>query len=135
MIKGSCLCGEVTYEYTGTFGTITICHCSDCRKAQGSGSVVAAPADVTAFRWTGGQHLITEFESSPGKMRAFCQRCGAPLYSRRDDLPGVMRLRMGTIDTPTDAKPVAHIFADNLPAWAEMDDALPRYSRHEPGRG
>lgn len=135
MIEGSCLCGAVHYKYSGDFGTITVCHCSDCRKAQGSVSVVAAPADATQLRFTRGQELIHEYESSPGKKRAFCSRCGAPLYSRKDDLPGVLRLRMGTVDTPTDAKPVAHIFAANLPPWAAMDDALPRYERHEPGRG
>lgn len=134
MINGSCLCGEVRYEYEGDFGTITVCHCSDCRKAQGSTTVVAAPVDAAGFRWTSGQQLITEYESSPGKKRAFCRQCGAPLYSRRDDLPGVLRLRMGSIDTPTGAKPEAHIFAANLPAWAAMDDALPRYEKLETAR-
>ena len=135
MIKGSCMCGAVRYEYEGRFGTITICHCSDCRKAQGSASVIAAPIDVADFRWTAGQELITEYESSPGKKRAFCSRCGSPLYSRRDEQPKVLRLRMGTIDSETDAQPVAHIFAAGLPPWAELDDELPRYDTLEPGRG
>jgi len=134
MIYGSCLCGGVQYEYTGGFGTITICHCTDCRKAQGSSNVVAAPVDANALRWTQGRDLIAEYESSLGKMRAFCRHCGAPLYSRKDSLPDVLRLRMGTIDTPTDARPVAHIFATNLPVWAAMDDDLPRYEKLEPDR-
>lgn len=135
MIEGSCLCGAVRYEYGGEFGAITVCHCSDCRKAQGSASVVAAPVEAAKLRWTSGQDAICEYESSPGKKRAFCGRCGAPLYSRKDDLPGVLRLRMGTIDTPTDVTPVAHIFAANLPPWAAMDDSWPRYEKQEPGRG
>lgn len=134
MIEGSCLCGAVGYQYEGDFGTITVCHCSDCRKAQGSSSVIAAPVERGMFRWTRGEELIAEFESSPGKKRAFCSRCGSPLYSRKDDLPGVLRLRMGTIDTPTEAAPVAHIFATNLPQWAAIDDDLPRYERLEPQR-
>jgi hypothetical protein len=134
MIEGSCQCGEVSYEYAGEFGVITVCHCSDCRKAQGSASVVAAPVDTAHFRWKRGEEWITEYESSPGKKRAFCRRCGSPLYSRRDDLPGVLRLRMGTIDTPTDATPVAHIFATGVPPWAALDDGWPRYERLEPQR-
>lgn len=135
MIHGSCLCRAIKYEYTGEFGTITVCHCSDCRKAQGTTSVVAAPVKAAQFQWTTGQELIREFESSPGKKRAFCGHCGSPLYSRRDDVPEVLRLRMGTIDTATQATPVAHIFAANLPPWAALDDDWPRYERHEPGRG
>ncbi|HEY0845290.1 MAG TPA: GFA family protein [Noviherbaspirillum sp.] len=134
MIEGSCMCGGVRYQYAGDFGTITVCHCSDCRKAQGTSTVVAAPVDVAAFRWVSGKDLITEYESSPGKKRAFCRCCGSPLYSRKDDMPDVLRLRMGTLDTPTDAAPVAHIFATNLPRWASIDDDLPRYEKLEPQR-
>lgn len=134
MIQGSCMCGAVKYEYTGDFGTITICHCSDCRKAQGSSAVVAAPVDASKFRWTQGEELITEYESSPGKKRAFCKRCGSPLYSRRDREPRLLRLRMGSIDTPVEATPVAHIYVSDLPPWAELDDDLPRYDTLEPGR-
>jgi len=134
MMKGSCMCGGVAYEYAGDFGTITVCHCSDCRKAQGTSGVVAAPIDRKQFRWTQGEDLITEYESSPGKKRAFCSRCGSPLYSRRDDAPDVLRLRMGTLDTPTEATPAAHIFTSGIPPWAAINDELPHYDTHEPGR-
>lgn len=133
LIEGGCHCGAVRYEYSGEFGTITACHCADCRQLQGTG-VIAAPADARLLRWTAGRDLITEYASSPGKLRAFCSCCGTPLYSRRPDVPDVLRLRMGSIETPTDAAPVAHIFCKDLPPWAMLDDALPRYPAHEPGR-
>ncbi|MBC7414273.1 MAG: GFA family protein [Herminiimonas sp.] len=134
-IEGSCKCGEVRLSYEGEVGTVTVCHCADCRKLQGGAGVIAAPVASATLRWTSGQALITEFESSPGKKRAFCSHCGTPLYSRRDDLPHVLRLRMGSIDTATEVVPVAHIFCNDLPPWAMLDDDLPRYPRHEPGRG
>ena len=134
-IEGSCKCGAVHYRYIGEIGTVTVCHCADCRKLQGGAGVVAAPVASAGVKWSGGRELITEFESSPGKQRAFCRRCGTPLYSRRVDVPEVLRLRMGCIDSPTDVVPVAHIFCHDVPAWASLDDDLPRYPRHEPGRG
>ena len=33
---GSCLCGQVRYQVSGDFGSRTICHCKNCRKASGS---------------------------------------------------------------------------------------------------
>ncbi len=135
IIDGSCKCGGVRFTYDGEVGTVTVCHCIDCRKLQGGAGVVAAPLASTGLAWHTGHDLITEFESSPGKKRAFCSRCGTPLYSRRDDVPQVLRLRMGSIDTPTDVVPVAHIFSADLPQWASLDDDFPRYPRHEPGRG
>ena len=134
MTRGSCKCQAVRFEYSGEFGVITVCHCADCRKLQGSTGVVAAPVASSQLRWIAGQDRITEYESSPGKKRAFCSSCGTPLYSRRDDVPEVVRLRMGSLDTPTDATPVAHIFCQDLPAWASLDDEWPHYVRHEPGR-
>ena len=135
IIDGSCKCGAVRYAYDGEIGTVTVCHCIDCRKLQGGAGVVAAPLSSAGLQWHTGRDLITEFESSPGKKRAFCSRCDTPLYSRRDDAPQMLRLRMGSIDTPTDVAPAAHIFCDDLPCWARLDDDLPRYPRHEPGRG
>ena len=134
MTQGSCKCQTVRFVYSGEFGVITVCHCADCRKLQGSTGVVAAPADRGQLRWIAGQDRITEYESSPGKKRAFCGCCGTPLYSRRDDAPEVLRLRMGSLDTPKDVTPVAHIFCKGIPAWAALDDECPRYERHEPGR-
>ena len=134
IIEGSCKCSAVQFAYDGEVGAVTICHCADCRKLQGGGGVVAAPLASAALQWRRGRDLITEFESSPGKKRGFCSRCGTPLYSRRDDAPAVLRLRMGSIDTPTSALPMAHIFCNDLPVWARLDDDLPRYPRHEPGR-
>lgn len=134
MIEGSCKCGAVRFGYAGDFGVITVCHCADCRKLQGGGGVVAAPARSDQLHWIRGVDQITEFASSPGKWRAFCRCCGTPLYSRRDAVPAVLRLRMGTIDSATAALPAAHIFCEDVPAWAALDDALPRYPRHEPGR-
>lgn len=133
-IEGSCKCGSVRFDYQGEVGTVTVCHCVDCRKIQGGAGVIAAPLASDRLQWRSGRELITEFESSPGKKRAFCSRCGTPLYSRRDDAPQVLRLRMGSIDSATEVVPVAHIFCSGLPAWASLDDDLPRYPGHEPGR-
>ena len=35
-IRGSCLCGAVSYEITGSFKVIGHCHCSTCRKSHGA---------------------------------------------------------------------------------------------------
>jgi hypothetical protein len=43
MLKGSCLCGQVRYEYDGEITEISICHCQQCRKAQGAAHAVVSP--------------------------------------------------------------------------------------------
>ena len=136
-ITGGCLCGGGRFSYSGelggSLGMVTVCHCGQCRRAQGLASGVA-PARADGFVVTQGRDLIREYQSSPDKVRAFCGTCGAPLYSRRDSKPEALRLRLGTLDAPpSDLVVEAHTFAVDVPAWAEADDA-PRYPGPEPGR-
>lgn len=98
MITGSCLYGGVQFEISGELAPIQICHCSQCRKAQGGPFATNIPVPTTQLSIRQGQTLIKEFHSSPGKVRAFCSACGSPLYSRRDAMPDVVRIRAGSLD-------------------------------------
>ena len=136
-LTGGCLCGGVRFAYRGpiggALGAVTVCHCGQCRRAQGFAAAVA-PALAEGFTLTRGGHLISEYQSSPGKYRAFCGVCGAPLYSRASAKPTALRLRLGALDaTPEGLAIEAHIHAEDGPAWILPDDA-PRYPGQEPGR-
>lgn len=126
MIKGSCLCGGVRYEYDGAIEEISICHCSQCRKAQGSAFVAVSPIASARFRLLAGAELLREFRATPHKARVFCGNCGSPIYSARDDLPQVKRLRLGTVDTPFQAARTYHIHAASKASWHEITDAFPQ---------
>lgn len=70
-----------------------------CQKGQGSAFVAVAPVLTEKFRFIRGEECLKEFRASPSKRRVFCAECGSPLYSERDDLQGIRRLRLGTLDT------------------------------------
>ncbi len=57
MIQGSCLCGEIHYEYDGEIGEVSICHCSKCGKAQGSAFAAVSPLAADRFRLLPSAHL------------------------------------------------------------------------------
>ncbi len=132
MIEGSCLCGGVRYEYDGAIEEISICHCSQCRKAQGSAFATVSPVAAAKFRLLSGAELLREYRSSPDKARVFCSRCGSPLYSALDQRPEVKRLRLGTVDTPFECAQVFHIFTDSMASWYDCDDGRPRYAQRKP---
>jgi hypothetical protein len=134
MHRGSCQCGTVRYEIHGDLGPIVLCHCGQCRKAQGSAFAANAPVRAADFVIVAGWDALAEYESSPGKTRAFCRRCGSPIFSRRDALPGVVRLRVGTLDSRIEGKPTAHIYAASKAEWDEIHDDLPQYAAQEPSR-
>ena len=132
MIKGSCLCGGVRYEYDGEIDEISICHCSQCRKAQGSAFAAVSPVATERFRILAGAELLREYRSSPGKVRAFCSNCGSPIYSAKDDLPQFRRLRLGTVDTSFACDNTFHIFTGSKASWWEFNDTHPRFAERKP---
>lgn len=132
MLTGGCLCNGIRYEYDGRIEEISMCHCSMCRKAQGSAYVAVSPVHAGQFRITQGRELLKEYRAVPHKARVFCSHCGSPLYSARDDLPGVIRLRLGTIDTPFRCENAYHIYIDSKADWETVTDGLPRYSAMKP---
>ena len=126
--QGSCLCGGVRFEIAGPLAPIQICYCSQCRKAQGGPLGSNIPVKVDQLTWLAGRDLLREYESSPGKLRAFCSHCGSPVYSARPSKPEVLRIRAGLLDEPV-ATPVElhqHL-ASRCSWWPEPDDELPHF--------
>jgi hypothetical protein len=122
----------VKYEYRGELGPIVFCHCSRCRKAQGSAFATNSPINESGFSLLSGKETLREYESSAGKFRAFCSNCGSPVFSRFTGKPGILRLRIGTLDTRIAERPSAHIYAGSHAEWFDILDDLPQYEAGVP---
>ncbi|MGD8785433.1 MAG: GFA family protein [Thioalkalispiraceae bacterium] len=127
MYKGGCLCGGIRYEITGEITDIVYCHCSECRKAQGSAFATNGVVDTASFHILSGEDLLTSFEPSPGYAKLFCSKCGSPIISKSNKKPGVVRVRLGTIESDILERPQAHIFVVSKANWEEICGELPRF--------
>lgn len=133
MHTGGCLCGAVRYEISGELAPIQVCHCGQCRKAQGGPFATNLPVDRVAFRLLSGESELAEYRATPEKKRVFCRTCGSPIYSTRDALPETLRVRAGTLDEPVRTKLEAHYYVDSRATWWPLEDNLPRYGGAKPG--
>jgi len=133
-LKGSCLCGNIQFEYSGKLGSITQCHCNQCRKSNGTAFAANSQIEKSQYKIVTGNDLIREYESTKGKFRAFCNNCGSPIYSRKNSFPDKLRIRIGLLDTRIDKRPSFHIFVDSKAEWHEICDEIPKYPEFEPGR-
>ena len=79
-LSGSCLCGSVHYTTTASIGFAEHCHCSMCRKAHGTAFSTNAVVPTDSLVIHGREHL-SEYASSPGRLKQFCSRCGAQISS------------------------------------------------------
>ncbi len=135
MYQGRCLCGGIRFKITGPIRNIIYCHCSQCRRAQGSAFATNGIVAKSDFIITQGEALLTGYESTPGQTKSFCQRCGSPIKSEHIAKPDQVRVRLGTIESDITERPEAHIFVSSKANWEEdICGDLPQYDGHEPNR-
>ena len=132
MQSGSCLCRAVRFEVVGDLAPIQVCHCGDCRKAQGSAFGTNIPVATADFRLVSGAEQLQAYESSPGKERVFCRRCGSPIFSRLTARPDLVRLRAGTLDGPVATEVGFHFHVASKAGWWPITDGKPQYPDERP---
>ncbi len=127
MIKGSCLCGEVKFEISGTPWALTYCHCSRCRKAAGVYSaILSGPVDDLTI--TNGEEAITRYrtDAHPKYRRAFCRHCGSSLGVLETD-EGIYAVAASALDDDPQVRPSIHFHTVSKPCWYEIDDDLQKF--------
>lgn len=130
-IEGSCLCGEVGYEYSGDVRVFQYCHCSRCRKFTGSAHAANIIIDPANFRWTRGESLVGRYEVPGAKFHAtsFCRNCGSSLPWTNKTGSAVI-IPAGTLDADPGIRPQQNIQYASRAPWYEEAANLPKYDEY-----
>lgn len=126
MLRGSCLCGAVRFRAALPTKWVAHCHCTSCRRAHGAAFVTWAGFASEQFALEPDAVQPSWYESSPGARRAFCPRCGSPMFFSSTRWPGEMHVARALIEGALDREPGAHVFYETHVPWARVDDELPR---------
>ena len=134
-LRGSCLCGGVTFEITEPFLNANHCHCSRCRKHSGGFGLTQGRVRREGFRLLAGGDLITVYRPENGMVKAFCSRCGSSLFGRTWPDGPEISVRLSAVDGDPGIKPEFHTFVDSKAPWDKLpSDGLPRYREGHPDR-
>ena len=120
---GSCLCGTATFEVHGDFDSFYLCHCQHCQKDTGSAHAANLFSQSAKLVWKTGEDAVTSF-TLPGTRhsKSFCTLCGSALPNTQ--LPGLLVVPAGSLDSEVSLPPTAHIFSASKAAWeAELGKA------------
>ncbi len=125
MHKGSCLCGSIRFEVSGTLPPPSACHCNQCRKHSGHFEVSTDVPRTSVEIY--GEKKISWFHSKKAR-RGFCSVCGSSLFwdPLDQDKHKWIALAMGAFDTSTDTELSKHIFIANKGDYYEITDGLPQ---------
>jgi len=119
-INGGCLCGSVRFAVTGQPLNVAWCHCESCRRH--SGAPVSVFLVVRRGDFSVGKGEIAKFNSSPGRWRGFCARCGSTLTCEGEANSPEVHLHIGSIDEAARFAPTRHIFQEERLSWLHLTD-------------
>ena len=130
-MRGSCLCETVEYEVSRLDSPIQHCSCRTCRKAHAAAFNTAAEVLRDNFRWSKGDDSLKSYESSPGKFRYFCGKCGTQLVAQREESEFVI-LRVATLDDDPKQEPAHQIWASHSVPWLKYGPEITAYPEWAP---
>lgn len=125
--SGSCLCGAVAFEIDGEFDKFFLCHCSRCRKFSGTAhasNLFASNAEIT---WLSGEDRIGTYQVPETRfVKMFCSECGSPVPRQSGSM---LMVPAGSLDTPVEIEPTAHIFFADRANWDEHLEDHPKFDQ------
>ena len=127
-LRGTCMCGAISWAYSGPVTRSLVCHCSDCQKATSSPFTAFVGLRAPLLSWTGAPN---HFESSPGTHRGFCPTCGTRLYFRSDKWPDEIHMHAATLEDPAVYEPTAQVVMRSKVPWLKELENIPHFQSFE----
>lgn len=130
-IEGGCYCGELRFRYAGDAMFKGQCHCRECQYiAGGSVNLVLGLAEG-GFSYTKGEPRgFARSDLENPVTREFCANCGTHILAKAKSMPGLLMLKVGTMDDPTVyGTPEMAIFGIDRQVFHHVPDGVPLFER------
>jgi hypothetical protein len=123
------MCGGVRFEIDQPLVSASWCHCTRCQRRAGTAASAQARVAPGSFHVVRGESLVREYRPDDrGFAKAFCGECGAQLWSRSQEDPHVVSVRLGAFDRDPGIRPQYRQFVAYAAAWEPIpEDGLPRF--------
>ena len=119
---GSCFCGAVKVEVTGSPEAMGYCHCNSCRSWSGAPVNAFSLWKAEAVRVTSGAEDVATFQKTKFSQRQYCKKCGGHLMANHPTI-GLVDVYAATIPT-LKFIPAVHVnYAETV---LPMRDGLPK---------
>ena len=125
--SGRCLCGKISYSVDAEPLFTGNCHCKDCQRSSGSAFIPAIlflEKSVSIL----GEAKYFESTSDSGNIhkRGFCSNCGSQLFAKFSTMPGMLGIKAGTLDHPSNYVPKLDFYVASAAPWDFMNPELPK---------
>lgn len=130
-VEGGCYCGALRYEAEGDPAMKGQCFCRECQYITGGDSALLLGMVESGFAYTKGEAKSFQRSDLEAPVnREFCPNCGTHVLSRAPGLPGVVMLKVGSLDDPAVFEgPQMAIFTCDRQGFHRLPDGVPTFER------
>jgi hypothetical protein len=101
------------------------CHCKNCQRQSGSAfsTIIGVPEGALVIE---GEFKTYDDQGESGEavLRDFCPNCGSPLFSRVAVAPGLVFIKVGTLDNTDAFSPAMHLWTKSKQHWIDLAGQL-----------
>ncbi|WP_309227488.1 GFA family protein [Zooshikella harenae] len=127
-IKGSCQCGNVTYQLLEPPSVVIACHCRECQKLSTSAFSITAVVKADSVSFQGEMKQWERLADSGNKNYAkFCPNCGNRMYHFDPDKPDVIKLKPCTLNDTRIINPTVHVWVKEKQAWYQIPEGVKQF--------
>ena len=130
-ISGGCYCRALRYEGEAEPVFRAQCHCRECQYISGGGPNFVLGVPETAFRYLAGEpEAFSRKDLENPVSREFCANCGTHILTRAPGEPGVVILKVGTLDDPAAyGGPQIAIWTSEAPPFHQIAEGVHTFPR------
>ncbi|HYQ04042.1 MAG TPA: GFA family protein [Polyangiaceae bacterium] len=132
IFEGRCQCGQVVYRVVGESVAFFVCHCMECQRQSASAFGMALWIKHSSKEVLEGE-LRSWIRNTPtGRQQVceFCDRCGTRVFHQMSDQSQTLSIKPGTLNTPLNLEPVAHIWTSSARNWLRLPPGVLSYSQN-----
>ena len=129
--SGGCLCGRISYDLKGEPIVSLVCHCTNCQKQSGSAFSVNVICQQDQIQVTGKLSTYEDRSDTGDKVfRKFCGTCGSPIFSELTAHPGLIALKVGSLNDTSNVTPSSQVWCDSGQDWLKIESDMPRFAQN-----
>ena len=123
--KGSCYCKEVEFEFGDPIHSQILCHCRECRYLSGGEPNASIIISEDKFRVTRGKLKTFAREDLPKpRIRYFCANCGTHICVKSPPRPGMLVVKVGTLDDHSWFNPQTAIYCIDKQPFHQIPEGV-----------
>ena len=121
--EAACSCGQLHLEVTGEPVRISICHCLACQRRTGSAFGIQARFPAERVQISGrATEYVRISDAGEERVFSFCPECGATVFYRSENRPGLIAVPVGAFADPAFPAPTVSVYESRRHAWVGLPE-------------